>query len=121
MINSTPKEKTTRLYNYISPNGKIRTVVRNYEIIDRNIELPEFSIEPGTRRKDIHEKLSTYMKTNKDILKNSTYKQIAEHVNKDVHVMSQYNIAKLWNAEIGNRNKKVKKEDEHVPETNETE
>jgi hypothetical protein len=115
MNKSTPKERTTRLYSYVSPSGKIKTVVRNYEVIDRSATLPEFNIEPGLRRKDIHEKLSSYMKTHQDILKNTTYKQIAEHINKNVHVMSQYNIAKLWNAEIGNRNRKMKKEDAHPP------
>ena len=110
------KENTTRFYTYRTPNGKIRTVVRNYERISRNSELPEFSIDPRLRRKDIHEQLSNYMLVNKDRLKNSTYMQITAHVNKDFHVMSQYNIAKLWNKIIGPRNTKKKTED--VQQTN---
>lgn len=112
-------ETITRTYTYTKPNGKIITRIRTYEVKNKNIMLPSIDTSECGRRKDNNRVLSEYMLKHKDTLINSTYDDIAEHVNKDKHLMSKANIAKLWNKIIGPRNTKKKTEDEHHDENKE--
>lgn len=109
-------ETITRTYTYTKPNGKITTRIRTYEVKNKNIILPPIDTNECGRRKDNNRILSEYMIKHKDTLINSTYDDIAEHVNKDKHLMSKANIAKLWNKIIGPRN--TKKKSDEVPAPN---